>query len=155
MRVNEIILEDALDDILEDEAADPAVFTLIDILEALRNRAHDNHSVPRVRADSLINLIQIQQPQFTLDTLLQLRSENKNVKELIKDIKDVSVTSSPDDSGQVVLGKDQGTQIVKYVYLKPFADEESDDELEGDMASKTPPERTVDSMAKSALAKRS
>ena len=112
MRVNEIILEDALDDILEDEAADPAVFTLIDILEALRNRAHDNHSVPRVRADSLINLIQIQQPQFTLDTLLQLRSENKNVKELIKDIKDVSVTSSPDDSGQVVLGKDQGTQIV-------------------------------------------
>jgi hypothetical protein len=152
MRVQEIIFEDTLDDILEDEAADPVVFTLIDILEALRNRAHDRHAVPRVRADSLINLIQKQHPQFTLDTLVDLKNKNNNVKELISDIKDVSVTSSPDNADQIVF--DSGSQIVKYVYLKPFAD--SDDEAEmGDQPPKTAPERTVDSMAKSALAKRS
>lgn len=154
MRVNEIIVEDALDDILEDEAEDPAVFTLVDILEALRNRAHDNHAVPRVRADSLINLIQLQHPQFTLDTLLQLRSDNENVKELIKDIKDVSVTSSPDDSDKVVFGNEKGSQIVKYVYLKPFADEDDELDLDSESPAMSAPEKTVDAMAKSALAKR-
>jgi len=154
MRVNEIIVEDTLDDILEDEAADPVVFSLIDILEALRNRAHDNHAVPRVRADSLINLVQLQHPQFTLDTLLQLKSDNENVKELIKDIKDVSVTSNPNNPDQVSINNNSGSQIVKYVYLKPFADDDEENDLQGEYAPKTAPEKTVDAMAKSALAKR-
>ena len=58
------------------------------------------------------------------------------LKGLIKDIKD-------DNNG------------VKYVYLQPFADDSEVAALGDTNAPRTPPERTVDSMAKSALAKRS
>jgi hypothetical protein len=89
-----------------------------------------------VRADSLINLVQIQHPQFTLETLDQAMSNNEALKALIKDIKD-------DATG------------VKYVYLTPFADDDEEAAIGDVNAPRTPPERTVDSMAKSALAKRS
>jgi 2-C-methyl-D-erythritol 4-phosphate cytidylyltransferase len=136
MRIREIITEDAIDEILEDEAADPAILDLMNILETMRNRAHDTHAVPRVRTDSLINLVQIQHPQFTLDTLDQALSNNESLKALVKDIKD-------DATG------------VKYVYLTPFADDDEEAAIGDPNAPRTPPERTVDSMAKSALAKRS
>ena len=74
--------------------------------------------------------------QFNLENLLAAHKNNQTVKNLIKDIKD-------DPSG------------VKYVYLEPFADDEETGDLTADGAPKTAPERTVDSMAKSALAKRS
>jgi len=136
MRIREVITEDILDEILEDEALDPAIMDLMGILETMRNRAHDTHAVPRVRADALINLVQKDHPQFNLDTLEKALSNNETLKELIKDIKD-------DATG------------VKYIYLAPFADDDETAAI-GDMnAPRTPPERTVDSMAKSALAKRS
>jgi len=136
MRIREIIVEDAIDEILEDEAADPAILDLMNLLETMRSRAHDTHSVPRVRADSLINLVQIQHPQFNLDTLEQALSNNQSLKSLIKDIKD-------DATG------------VKYIYLAPFAEDEDEAAIGDPNAPRTAPERTVDSMAKSALAKRS
>ena len=137
MRICEIITEDVIDEILEDEALDPAIMDLMGILETMRNRAHDTHSVPRVRADALINLVQRDHPQFNLDTLEKALSNNETLKELIKDIKD-------DATG------------VKYIYLAPFADDDEEMAAIGDMnAPRTPPERTGDSMAKSALAKRS
>lgn len=137
MRIRDIIVEDALDDIIEDEAEGRGDANLITTLEFLRNRAHDTHVQPRVRADSLINLVQTTgNQQFTLENLLDSYKDNEEVKNLIKDIKD-------DSNG------------VKYVYLTPFAD---DSELFGASdggPTKTQPERTVDAMAKSALANRS
>ena len=75
--------------------------------------------------------------QFNLENLLAAYKNNPDVKNLIKEIKD-------DASG------------VKYAYLEPFADDvEFAQDSEGPEGFKTAPERTVDSMAKSALAKRS
>lgn len=136
MRIRDIIVEDSIDDIIEDEAEGRGDANLITTLEFLRNRAHDTHVQPRVRADSLINLVQTTgEQQFTLDNLLNAYKNNENVKGLIKDIKDDST----------------GT---KYVYLMPFADDDETEELGAD-GPKTAPEKTVSSMAKSALAKRS
>ena len=137
MLVREIVLEDAIDDILEDEADGRGDANLITTLEFLRNRAHDTHVQPRVRADSLINLVQSTgEQQYTLENLLDSYKDNQEVKNLIKDIKD-------DSNG------------VKYVYLKPFADDSDQVDLGDESAPRTQPEKTVDAMAKSALANRS
>lgn len=135
MRISDIVTEDAIDDIIEDEADGRGDANLITVLEFLRNRAHDKHMQPKVRADSLINLVQTTGEQaFNLENLIDSFKDNAQIKNLIKDIKD-------DKNG------------VKYVYLIPFAD---DDEYSTDdpNAPKTAPEKTVDAMAKSALAKR-
>lgn len=140
MRIREVIVENLdeyLDEVLEDEADGRGDANLLTTLEFLRNRAHDTHIQPRIRVDSLINLVQgTGEQQFNLENLLAAYKNNPNVKSLIKDIKD-------DASG------------VKYVYLEPFADDEKTVDLDNNLAPKTAPERTVDSMAKSALAKRS
>jgi hypothetical protein len=140
MRISEVIVENLdeyLDEVLEDEADGRGDANLLITLEFLRNRAHDTHIQPRIRVDSLINLVQgTGEQQFNLENLLDAYKSNQTVKNLIKDIKD-------DPSG------------VKYVYLEPFADDEETGDLTLDGAPKTAPERTVDSMAKSALAKRS
>jgi hypothetical protein len=140
MRVREVIVEDLIDEvdeILEDEADGRGDANLLTMLEFLRNRAHDTHIVPRIRIDSLINLVQSTgETQFSLDNLLDAYKSNPNIKNLIKDIKD-------DSSG------------VKYVYLQPFEDDIDQPAEIGQEIPKTAPERTVDSMAKSALAKRS
>jgi hypothetical protein len=140
MRIRDIIVEgldEYLDEVLEDEADGRGDANLLTMLEFLRNRAHDTHIQPRIRVDSLINLIQgTGEQQFTLENLLAAYKDNQDVKNLIKDIKD-------DSTG------------VKYVYLEPFADDEELTSLDGNGSPKTAPERTVDSMAKSALAKRS
>ena len=137
MLIRDIILEDIIDDVLEDESDGRGDVNLISTLEFLRNRAHDTHIQPKIRADSLINLVQTSGEQaYTLDNLLHSFKDNQTVKSLIKSIKD-------DNNG------------VKYVYLQPYAD---DTELSIDQDGapiRTPPEKTVDSMAKSALAKRS
>ena len=135
MRIRDIIIEDYYDDILEDEASDPVILDLMGIIEELRNRAHDSHAVPRVRADSLINLVQLRHPQFNLDILTQAMSNNENLKNMIKDIKD-------DATG------------VKYVYLAPYAEDDELAAVGNETAPRTAPEKTVDAMAKSALAKR-
>jgi hypothetical protein len=140
MRVSEVIvenLEEIVDEVLEDEADGRGDANLLTMLEFLRNRAHDTHIVPRIRIDSLINLVQgAGESQFSMDNLLDAYKSNPNIKNLIKDIKD-------DSSG------------VKYVYLQPFEDDIDQPAEFGQEAPRTPPERTVDSMAKSALAKRS
>lgn len=137
MYIKEIIVEDIVDDMLEDEADSRGDANLITTLEFLRNRAHDTHVQPKIRADSLINLVQSTGEQaFTLENLLNAYKTNQELKNLIKDIKD-------DNNG------------VKYVYLNPFADD-SEVAAIGDLqVPRTDPERTVDSMAKAALAKRS
>ena len=138
MRVKEVLLvEDVIDDMLEDEAEGRGDANLITTLEFLRNRAHDTHVQPRVRADSLINLVQTTgNQQFTLENLLDSYKDNEQVKNLIKDIKDDS----------------NGT---KYVYLLPFADDSEMASLGDVDAPRTDPEKTVNAMAKSALANRS
>ena len=138
MRIRELIIEDIIDDVLEDEADGRGDANLLTMLEFLRNRAHDTHIQPRIRMDSLINLIQgTGEQQFNLENLLAAYKDNPEVKNLIKDIKD-------DSTG------------VKYVYLEPFADDnEESSGVDTINSPKTAPERTVDSMAKSALAKRS
>ena len=137
MFIKEILVEDYIDDMLEDEADGRGDANLLTTLEFLRNRAHDTHIQPRIRVDSLINLVQSSgEEQFNLENLLAAYKDNPDVKNLIKDIKD-------DATG------------VKYVYLKTFADDDDSDEFGDAESVKTPPERTVDSMAKSALAKRS
>jgi hypothetical protein len=136
MRIRDIIVEDHIDDMLEDEADGRGDANLITTLEFLRNRAHDTHVQPRVRADSLINLVQkTGQQQFTLENLIDAYSDNENIKALVKDIKD-------DSTG------------VKYVYLQPFADDSEMAAIGDENAPRTAPEKTVDAMAKSALAKR-
>jgi len=136
MRIRDVIVEDQIDDMLEDEAEGRGDANLITTLEFLRNRAHDTHVQPRVRADSLINLVQTTgDQQFTLENLLDAYSDNENIKALIKDIKD-------DSTG------------VKYVYLQPFADDSEMAAIGDENAPRTAPEKTVDAMAKSALAKR-
>jgi hypothetical protein len=137
MRIRELLIEDIIDDVLEDEADGRGDANLLTMVEFLRNRAHDTHIQPRIRMDSLINLIQgAGEQQFSLENLLDAYKNNPNVKNLIKDIKD-------DSTG------------VKYVYLEPFADDEELSGIDTINSPKTAPERTVDSMAKSALAKRS
>jgi len=140
MRIQEVITENLdkyVDEVLEDEADGRGDANLLTTLEFLRNRAHDTHIQPRIRVDSLINLVQkTGESQFNLDNLLDAYKSNSDIKNLIKDIKD-------DSSG------------VKYVYLEPFADDtDQPAEIEQEIPS-TAPERTVDSMAKSALSKRS
>ena len=140
MRIREVIIEDFddyIDEMLEDEADGRGDANLLTMLEFLRNRAHDTHIQPRIRVDSLINLVQgTGEQQFNLENLLSAYKDNTEVKSLIKDIKD-------DASG------------VKYVYLEPYADDQETDDLESGTVPTTAPERTVNSMAKSALAKRS
>lgn len=140
MRIRDIIESvdlSSVDDMLEDEADTRGDSNLISILDFLRNRAHDTHVQPKIRADSLIKLVQTSgEQQFGLENLLDSFKNNQNVKGLIKGIKDNS-------------------EGVKYVYLVPFADDDFGDEESGDdEAVKTAPEKTVDAMAKSALSKR-
>jgi hypothetical protein len=140
MRIQEVIaegFEEIVDEVLEDEADGRGDANLLTTLEFLRNRAHDTHIQPRIRVDSLINLVQgTGETQFNLENLLDAYKGNPDIKNLIKDIKD-------DSSG------------VKYVYLQPLQDDTDMPVEIGQEIPKTAPERTIDSMAKSALAKRS
>jgi len=137
MRIREFT-KDFDDSIIEDEADSRGDANLITALEFLRQRSHDSHLVPKVRVDSLINMIKgTDQSEFNLDSLLGAFKTNETVKSLIKDIKD-------DEHG------------VKYVYLKTFSDDKVDDAptlASGSAAAN--PEKTVDAMAQRALKNRS
>jgi hypothetical protein len=137
MRAHEFVVE-GIDDIIEDEADSRGDGNLASILETLRNRSHDTHDVPMVRVDSLINMVR-KMPgteMFTVENLMDAYKTNETVKNLIKDIKD---------------NKDG----VKYVYLTTFADDPDSTDLDAVAGSVTDPEKTIDSMAKRALSKRS
>lgn len=139
MRINEVILESSFDDIIEDDADDRGDSNLITALEFLRNRAGNSHLVPKVRADALINMVQnTGHPEFNFAALDASFKSNDKVKNLIKKIED-------DQNG------------VKYVYLvsiDPMVDTSEVGDGAGPEGS-TQPEKTVDSMAKRALSKRS
>lgn len=139
MRITEVILESSFDDIIEDDADDRGDANLITALEFLRNRASDTHLVPKVRADALIGMVQnTGHPEFNFAALDASFKSNDKVKNLIKKIED-------DQNG------------VKYVYLisvDPAVDTSEVGDGAGPEGS-TQPERTVDSMAKRALSKRS
>jgi hypothetical protein len=110
---------------------------LIAALSFLQNRSANQHLVPKVRADSLINMVKnTGVDDFNLESLLNAHKTNDAVKSLIKDIKD-------DENG------------TKYIYLQSRAEDEATTDV-GDMsAPRAPAEKVVGSMAKSALAKRS
>ena len=139
MRYAEFMAENSgLGEIIEDEADSRGDAVLATALEELRNRAH-GHTVPRVRVDSLVNLVK-KLPggeMFNVDALENARKSNDTIKNLIKDIKD-------DENG------------VKYVYLATFTDDDFGDEpMPGDTTgAQTAPEKTVSGMASRALDKR-
>lgn len=146
MRISELVVENVIDDMLEDGSEDHENAALLTILNYLQNRAANSHKQPRIRADSLVNLVQAAGfPQFNYDTLVNIAKNNERVKSIIKDIKDVTVQSQ---DGKVALG--QGGELVKYVYIRPVDVEDENIDGEADAAPKTAPEKTVDSMAKRA-----
>ena len=124
-------------EIIEDEAESRGDSNLIAALSFLQNRSANQHLVPKVRADSLINMVKnTGVDDFNLESLLNAHKTNDAVKSLIKDIKD-------DENG------------TKYIYLQSRAEDEATTDV-GDMsAPRAPAEKVVGSMAKSALAKRS
>lgn len=137
MRAREFVAEN-IDGIIEDEADVRGDGNLANVLETLRNRSHDTHDVPMVRVDSLINMVR-KMPgteMFTVENLMDAYKSNETIKNLVKDIKD---------------NKDG----VKYVYLTTFADDPDSTELDAVGGSVPDPEKTIDSMAKRALSKRS
>lgn len=137
MRAHEFVVE-TIDDIIEDEADSRGDGNLANVLETLRNRSHDTHDVPMVRVDSLISMVRKMpgSEMFTVENLMDAYKTNETIKNLIKDIKD---------------NKDG----VKYVYLTRFADDPGSTDLDATAGSVPDPEKTIDSMAKRALAKRS
>ena len=146
MRISELVVENVIDDMLEDGSEDHENAALLTILNYLQNRAANSHKQPRIRADSLVNLVQAAGfPQFNFDTLVNITKNNERVKSIIKDIKDVTVQSQ---DGKVALG--QGGELVKYVYIRPVDVEDENIDSEQADAPMTPPEKTVDSMAKRA-----
>ena len=113
---------------------------LITTLEFLRIQSEGKHLVPRVRVDSLINMVNMHNDgeSFGNASLMNAFKTNQVVKNLIADIKD-----------------DERTGI-KYVYLKPI---DNSDDLEGSAddaeAVKSEPEKVVAKMADKAIANRS
>jgi len=139
MRAHEFVAE-AFDSVIEDEADHRGDNNLANALETLRNESHDTHDVPMVRVDSLLNIVR-KMPgteMFTVENLMDAYKSNETIKNLIKDIKD---------------NKDG----IKYVYLTTFADDPDtgDDMLATAGGQINNPEKTIDSMAKRALSKRS
>lgn len=138
MRFSEIIAEDSgVGSMIEDEAETRGDMVLATALEELRNRAH-GHTVPRVRVDSLVNLVK-RLPggeMFTSAALADAFKTNDTIKNLIKDVKE-------DENG------------VKFVYLEPFDDDGfSDDSVTDTETSAADSEKTVASMAGRAAGKR-
>jgi hypothetical protein len=139
MRLNEFVYDE---DIIEDEADARGDMDLITTLEFLRNQSAGKHLVPRVRVDSLINMINMHSDSETFSNsgLMNAFKTNETVKNLIADIKD-----------------DESTGI-KYVYLKP-TDQDDPDQMDGSTgdaeAVKSEPEKVVSSMANKAIANRS
>lgn len=134
MRLNEFSGQ-GFEDIIEDEADSRGDANLITALQFLRSRSQDKHLVPKVRVDSLIQMVQnTGHKEFNLEALQGAFKTNDTVKGLVNDIKD-------DVNG------------VKYVYLSGGPEDEAGD-MSSDPGSKTAPEKTVSSMANRALDKR-
>jgi hypothetical protein len=133
------LVEDDFDDMIEDDADTRGDANLITALEFLRNRAGNNHLVPKVRADALINMVQnTGHPEFNFAALDAAYKSNDTVKNLIKSIDD----------------DDRGTKYVFLNSVDPAVDTSGGEGEEGG-PELTQPEKTVSSMASRALGKRS
>ena len=137
MRAWEFLSENLdLGELIEDDADNQSIEILADTLRELQFSAQDAQ-IPKISVEALINLVKMKPggEAFTLESLKQAQQGNETIKNIIASIKD-------DDTG------------VKYVYIRPINDDINiDSETDAD-AVRTPPEKTVDSMAKRALSKR-
>lgn len=101
------LFEFAIEDVIEDEADARGDADLITTLEFLRNQSAGKHLVPRVRVDSLINMVNMHNDSdYSNNDLMNAYKSNEVIKNLIADIKDDEKTG------------------IKYVYLKPVDNED-------------------------------
>jgi hypothetical protein len=121
---------------------------LIGILDTLRNRFGDLGQEPRIRVDSLVNMVREipGSEMFNVDTLKDLYDNDPAIKNMISSIK-------KDDSAN------------RYIYLNPAIGQASDIETDLDSVNSDKqtdgvdtgpgPEATVSKMSKRALGRRS
>jgi len=136
MRAREFVVEN-------NDAINPATINLIDSLEAIRSRFQQTNQEPKIRVDSLINMIRVRpgSEMFNVDSLKNIYDKNDAVKNLISSIKD-------DENG------------TKYIYLTPAVSNIDSVDLDveaPDSSSKSSaadPLATVGKMAKRAATRR-
>ena len=140
MRVNEIVFEDtSAEDQLGSNSPDAGSGTLIanlvPVLMFLKKRSEDKELSPKLRMDSLIQLVQnAGDNTFTYEDFIKAHQTNDAVKGLVKDYNEneIILRSSSDDASELKAD-----------------DEESDSEADAEDSQKV-----VQQMAKSARAKR-
>jgi hypothetical protein len=127
----------------ESDYANRSTNNLLNVLDTLRNRFGDIHEEPKIRVDSLVNMVRSipGSEMFNIDSLITAYDKNPAVKNLI--------TSIHDDDAQV-----------KHIYIKPAIGDYNDNltinnpDTGTDATAKTNPARTVDTMSKRALNRR-
>jgi hypothetical protein len=137
MRVSEIVFEDTsaeaqLGGGAEGEPGNLSA-NLLPVLMFLKKRSEDKELSPKLRMDSLIQLVQnAGDNTFTYEAFVQAAESNEAVKALVKDYNEneIILTSSIEDAGE----------------LKKDSEEEGEDPEDA--------QRVVQQMAKSARAKR-
>jgi hypothetical protein len=139
MRFKEIFsLKEGLDlaEFIEDDADQEADAALLNTLREIQFSS-DHAQIPKISAEALINLVKTKPggESFNLESLMSARKNNEAVKNIVGNIQD----------------NDQG---IKYVFIRPADDTENATFGQDGEQIKTAPEKTVASMAKSALAKR-
>jgi hypothetical protein len=140
MRLFEFTSE--FDEIIEDEADERGDADLLTTLSYLQAQSAGKHLVPRIRVDSLVNMINMHQSDdavpFTAKSLEDAYKTNEEVKNFIANIKDDEKTGS------------------KYVYLKRIDDgPEGGGEGGGVNPGTGDPANIVSKMADKAVANRS
>lgn len=117
---------------ITDNAINNPESNLITALELLRNRYKDVPSAPKLKTQSLINLVLNTDRTFDYEALVRANEENPAVRNLIKSF-----------NREVLV-------------LQPFGDEEAGEDITNtpDGESTQAPVDTVNSMAKRAAAKR-
>lgn len=136
MRAREFVVEN-------NDAINPATINLIDSLEAIRSRFQQTNQEPKIRVDSLINMIRVRpgSEMFNVDSLKNIYDKNDAVKNLISSIKD-------DENG------------TKYIYLTPTISNIDSVDLDveaprsSSKSSAADPLATVGKMAKRAATRR-
>jgi hypothetical protein len=92
MKINEIIREDVS---AEEQLGNPGASNLVPVLMFLRKRSEDKGITPKLRTNSLIQLVQnAGDTSFSYTTLAAAYEEDEAVKELIADFNQDEVTLS-------------------------------------------------------------
>jgi hypothetical protein len=127
----------------ESDHANRSTNNLLNVLDTLRNRFGDVHEEPKIRVDSLINMVRATpgSEMFNIDSLMSAYDKNPAVKNLI--------TGIYDDDSQI-----------KHVYIKPAIGDYNDNltinnpDTGTDSTARSNPASTVDAMSKRALNRR-